>query len=108
MQSGTNFRAVKETATKYLCLKRCKHKAWISAKTRELIIRKRASKTRSPQEYHQLNKETRASPRNDKKEWMCEITDELESAAREQDMRKMYQLKKHLINKPSKKATQVK
>ena len=56
---------------------------------------------------HQLNKETRASLRNDKKEWMGEIANELESAASKQDMRTMYQLKKKLINKPSKKATQV-
>ena len=37
---------------------------------------------------------------------MVEIADELENAAREQDMRNIYRLKK-LINKPSKKATQV-
>ena len=55
--------AVNETATKHLGLKRGKQKAWISAQTRDLITRRKAAKTRSPQEYHQLNKETRASLR---------------------------------------------
>ena len=46
-----------------------------------MITRRKAAKTRSPQNYHQLNKETRASLRNDMKEWMGERANKLENAA---------------------------
>ena len=55
-----------------------------------MIKRRKAAKTRSPQEDHQLNKETRDSLQNDKKEWMGKTVNELENAASKQYMRNMY------------------
>ena len=45
--------------------------------------------------------------RRDKKEWYGEVANELGNAAVRQDMKKMYQLKKTLVNQPCKKATQM-
>ena len=98
--------AVNASAMEHLGLKRGKNEEWISTEIRNLIAKK-VAKTSDAKTYHELNKETRASLRKDKKERYGEVANELENAAVRQDMKKMYQLKKTLVNQPCKKATQI-
>ena len=99
--------AVNASAMEHLGLKRGKKEEWISTETRNLIAERKVAKTSDAKTYHELNKETRAILRKDKKEWYGEGANELENAAVRQDMKKMYQLKKTLVNQPCKKATQI-
>ena len=101
--------AVNASTMEHLGLKRGKKEEWISIETRNFMAKRKVAKTSDAKSYHELNKETRASLRKDKKEWYGEVANELENAAVKQDMKKMYQLKKKktLVNQPCKKATQI-
>ena len=54
-----------------------------------------------------LNRQTRASLRNNKKAWYSKIDDDLELASKNNNMREVYQEKNTLLGKTSKRATQI-
>ena len=81
--------AVNASAKEHLGLKRGEKEEWISTETRNLIAKLKVAKTHDAESYHELNKETRASLRKDKKEWYAEVTNELENASNRQDIKTM-------------------
>ena len=57
--------------------------------------------------YKDLNRKTKASLRNDRKNWYGKVADNLETAAKKNNMREVYQLKNTIIGKSSRRATQI-
>ena len=99
--------AVNTAATEHLGLKKKKQVEWITSQSRELIKKRKEARTSIKAAYRDLNRETRASLRNDKKAWFAQIADDLETASKSNNMREVYQMKNTLIGKTSKKATQI-
>ena len=109
MKNGVN-----SPLRKYCCnrtpgskdLKR-KQVEWITSQSRELIKKRKEARTSIKAAYRDLNREARASLRNDKKAWFAQFADDLETASKSNNMREVYQMKNTLIGKTSKKATQI-
>lgn len=88
---------------------RAKQKEWISPKSEELIDQRRKAKGKmdsirtrnSSEEYRRLNKQAKKSIRKDKQDLFDECASEMETAARANNQRKVYQLVKKMAGKTS-------
>ncbi|XP_072015023.1 uncharacterized protein [Amphiura filiformis] len=98
---------VNSAAREHLGYRKGKQEEWISSESRDLISRRKRAKPSLGSDYQELNRQTRASLRNDKKAWYSKIADDLESAARSNNMREVYQMKNILIGKTSRRASQI-
>ncbi|XP_072033210.1 uncharacterized protein [Amphiura filiformis] len=98
---------VNSAAREHLGYRKGKQEEWISSESRDLISRRKRAKPTLGSDYRELNRQTRASLRNDKKSWYSKIADDLESAARSNNMREVYQMKNILIGKTSRRASQI-
>ena len=99
--------AVNAAAKEHLGQRKGKQTDWISSQSNELIKKRKAARTSLDAEYRDLNRQTRASLRNDKKTWYSEIADDLERASQSHNMRQVYQKKNMLIGKTSKSGSQI-
>ena len=107
-EEWSNFTsAVNDAAKEHLGHRKRQRTDWISPQSRELIKKRKESRASLDDEYRDLNRQTRASLRNDKKAWYSKIADDLELASKNNNMRKVYQKKNILIGRPSKTATQI-
>ena len=107
-EEWTNFAStINKAATEHLGHRRGKRDEWISSDSWDLIAKRKATKPNLGSEYHELNRQTKASLRNDKKAWHSKIANELESAASSNNMSEVYQKKNTLIGKATKRASQI-
>ena len=107
-EEWSNFTsAVNDAANEHLGHQKRQRTDWISPQSRELIKKRKASRASLDDEYRDLNRQTRASLRNDKKVWYSKIADDMELASKNNNMREVYQKKNILIGKSSKRATQI-
>ncbi|VDP24853.1 unnamed protein product [Schistosoma margrebowiei] len=113
-----NWKGIKEALTstcqEVLGLKRYHHKEWISTETLDKIkerknkkaainnSRTRAEKVRAQAEYIEANKQAKRSIRADKKKYVEELATTAEKAAREGNMKQLYDTTKKLAGKYSK------
>ncbi|VDP07016.1 unnamed protein product [Schistosoma mattheei] len=113
-----NWKGIKEALTstcqEVLGLKKYHHKEWISTETLDKIkerknkktainnIRTRAEKVQAQAEYIEANKHVKKSIRADKKKYVEELTTMVEKAAREGNMKQLYDTTKKLAGKCSK------
>ncbi|VDO85551.1 unnamed protein product, partial [Schistosoma margrebowiei] len=105
---------LKEEETKVLGLKKYHHKEWISTETLDKIkerknkkaainnSRTRAEKVQAQAEYIEVNKQVKRSIRADKKKYVEELATTAEKAAREGNMKQLYDTTKKLAGKYSK------
>ena len=107
-EEWTNFsKTVNKAAAEHLGHRKGKEVEWISATSRDLIAKRKATRPVLDSEYRELNRQTKSSLRNDKKTWHNNIADELELASTRNNMREVYRKKNILTGKSSKKATQI-
>ena len=107
-EEWSNFTsAVNDAAKEHHGHKKRQRTDWISPQSRELIKKRKESRASLDDEYRDLNRQTRASLRNDKKAWYSKIADDLELASKNNNMREVYQKKNILIGKSSMSATQI-
>ena len=107
-EEWSNFTsAVNDAAKEHLGHKKKQQTEWISPQSRELIKKRKEHRASLDDEYRDLNRQTRASLRNNKKVWYSKIADDLELASKNNNMREVYQKKNTLIGKTSKRATQI-
>ncbi|CAH8550340.1 unnamed protein product [Schistosoma guineensis] len=113
-----NWKSIKETLTstcqEVLGLKKHHHKEWISIETLNKIkerknkktainnSRTRTKKVQAQAEYIEANKQVKKSIRADKKKYVEELATTMEKAAREGNMRQLYDTTKKLEGKYSK------
>ncbi|VDP53111.1 unnamed protein product [Schistosoma margrebowiei] len=113
-----NWKSIKEALTsmcqEVLGLKEHHHKEWISIETLDKIKgrknkktainnnRTRAEKVQAQAEYTEANKQVKRSFRADKKKYMKELAKTAEKAAREGNMKQLYDTTKKLSGKYSK------
>ncbi|VDP41360.1 unnamed protein product [Schistosoma margrebowiei] len=113
-----NWKGIKEALTstcqEVLGLKNHHHKEWISIETLDKIkerknkkaainnSRTRAEKVQAQAEYTEINKQVKRSIRADKKKYMEELAKTTEKAAREGNMKQLYDTTKKLSGKYSK------
>ncbi|VDP23985.1 unnamed protein product [Schistosoma margrebowiei] len=113
-----NWEGIKEASTstcqEVLDLKKHHHKEWISIETLDMIEEKkkekttinnsqtRAEKVQAQAEYIEANKQVKKSIRADKREYVEELATTAEKAAREGNMRQLYDTTKKLAEKYSK------
>ncbi|VDP00150.1 unnamed protein product, partial [Schistosoma margrebowiei] len=113
-----NWKGIKEASTstcqEVLGLKKHHHKEWISIETLDKIkerknkktginnSRTRAEKVQAQAEYTEANKQVKRSIRADKKKYVEELAKTAEKAAREGNMKKLYDTTKKLAGKYSK------
>ena len=91
-EEWANFTTTVNIAAKeHLGQRRSKQHEWITTESIDLIAKKKAIKPALSNEYQELNRQTKANLRNDKKAWYSKIADELESAATCNNMREVYQ-----------------
>jgi len=107
-EEWSNFsNTVNKAATEHLGHRKGKRDEWISTKSRDLIARRKTAKPALGSSYHEINRQTKASLRNDKKAWHTKIADELEEAATCNNMREVFQKKNILLGKTSKRTSQI-
>ena len=112
-EEWTNFTStVNKATTEHLGHRRLYHRRgkrgeWISSNSRDPIAKRKATKPNFGSEYRKLNRQTKASLRNDKTAWHSKIASELESAASTNNMREVYQKQKILLEKTSKRTSQI-
>ncbi|CAH8469021.1 unnamed protein product [Schistosoma curassoni] len=113
-----NWKGIKEALTstcqEVLGLKKYHHKEWISTETLDKIkerknkkaainnSRTRAEKVQAQAEYIEANKQVKRSIRADKKKYVEELATTAEKAAREGNMKQLYDTTKKLSGKYSK------
>ncbi|VDP44043.1 unnamed protein product [Schistosoma curassoni] len=113
-----NWKGIKEALTstchEVLGLKKHHHKEWISIETLNRIkerknkktainnSRTRAEKVQAKAEYIEANKQVKRSIRADKKKYVEELAAMAEKAAREGNMKQLYDTTKKLARKYSK------
>ncbi|VDO84442.1 unnamed protein product, partial [Schistosoma margrebowiei] len=113
-----NWKGIKEALTltcqEVLGLKKYHHKEWISTETLDKIkerknkkaainnSRTRAKKVQAQAEYIEANKQVKRSIRADKKKYVEELATTAEKAAREGNMKQLYDTTKKLAGKYSK------
>ncbi|VDO53654.1 unnamed protein product [Schistosoma margrebowiei] len=113
-----NWKSIKEALTstcqEVLGLKKHHHKEWISTETLDKIkerknkkaeinnSRTRAEKVQAQAEYTEANKQVKRSIRADKKKYVEELATTAEKAAREGNMKQLYDTTKKLAGKYSK------
>ncbi|CAH8650385.1 unnamed protein product [Schistosoma mattheei] len=113
-----NWKGIKEALTstcqEVLGLKKHHHKEWISIETLDKIkerknkkaainnSRTRAEKVQAQAEYIEANKQVKRSIRADKKKYVEELATTAEKAAREGNMKQLYDTTKKLAGKYSK------
>ncbi|VDO78795.1 unnamed protein product [Schistosoma margrebowiei] len=113
-----NWKSIKEALTstcqEALSLKKHRHKEWISIETLDQIkerkikktainnSRTRAEKVQAQAEYTEANKQVKRSIRTDKKKYVEELATTAEKAAREGNMKQLYDTTKKLSGKYSK------
>ncbi|VDP23203.1 unnamed protein product [Schistosoma margrebowiei] len=113
-----NWKGIKEALTltcqEVLGLKKYHHKEWISTETLDKIkerknkkaainnSRTRAEKVQAQAEYIEANKQVKRSIRADKKKYVEELATTAEKAAREGNMKQLYDTTKKLAGKYSK------
>ncbi|CAH8678058.1 unnamed protein product [Schistosoma haematobium] len=113
-----NWKGIKETLTstcqEVLGLKKHHHKEWISIETLDKIkerknkktainnSRTRAEKVQAQAEYIEANKQVKRSIRADRKKYVEELATTAEKAAREGNMKQLYDTTKKLSGKYSK------
>ena len=99
-------KAYSETAKSVLGHRERKSKTWISAKSWNKIderrkLKKKFKETRSERrkiEYNEKNKEVKRSLRTDKREWAKTLAREAEEAARNGNLKEVYEVRKMLCN----------
>ncbi|VDP42391.1 unnamed protein product [Schistosoma curassoni] len=112
------WKRIKEASTstcqEVLGLKKHHHKEWISIETPDKIkerenkkaainnSRTRAEKVQAQAEYTEANKQVKRSIRADKKKYVEELATTAEKAAREGNMKQLYDATKKLVGKYSK------
>ncbi|VDP38292.1 unnamed protein product [Schistosoma curassoni] len=106
--------ALTSTCQEVLGLKKHHHKEWISIETADKIkerknkktainnSRTRAKKVQAQAEYTEVNKQVKKSIRSNKKKYVEELATTTEKAAREGNMRQLYDTTKKLAGKYSK------
>ncbi|VDP26511.1 unnamed protein product [Schistosoma margrebowiei] len=113
-----NWKGIKEALTstcqEVLVLKKHHHKKWISIETLDWIKEKknkktainknrtRAEKVQAQAEYTEANKQMKRSIREDKKKYVEELATTAEKAAREGNMKQLYDTTKKLSRKYNK------
>ncbi|VDP09289.1 unnamed protein product [Schistosoma margrebowiei] len=113
-----NWKGIKEALTstcqEVLGLKKHNHKEWISIETLDKIkerknkrtainnSRTRTEKVKAQTEYTEANKQVKRSIRADKKKYVKELATTAEKAAREGNMKQLYDTTKKLSGKYSK------
>ncbi|VDP23003.1 unnamed protein product [Schistosoma margrebowiei] len=113
-----NWKSIKEALTstcqEVLGLKKYHHKEWISTETLDKIKerknkkaainnnRTRAEKVQAQAEYIEANKQVKRSIRADRKKYVEELATTAEKAAREGNMKQLYDTTKKLAGKYSK------
>ena len=95
---------INKAATGHLEHRRSKQREWINIQSRDLRAKRKAIKPAPSNGYRKFNRQTKASVRNDKKDWYSKIADELESLATCNNMREVYQQKNIIIGKTSTRA----
>ncbi|VDP58203.1 unnamed protein product, partial [Schistosoma curassoni] len=107
-----NWKRIKETITstchEVLGHKKHHHKEWITVDTLDKIQERRnkkaaintsqtrAEKAKAQAEYTEVNKQVKMSIRTDKRKYVEDLTMTAEKAAREGDMRQLYDITKKL------------
>ena len=120
-QKWESFKSVfNESAKTVLGYKMKKSKSWITADSWKKIDNRRAmkrmvddakssrQKTLKKEEYQRLDKEVKSSLRKDKREWSNNIAQEAEDAARQGEMKGVYEATKKLCNERPKRVDMVK
>ncbi|VDP87145.1 unnamed protein product, partial [Schistosoma mattheei] len=113
-----NWKSIKEALTsrcqEVLGLKKHHHKEWISTETLDKIKerknkktainngRTRAEKVQAQAEYIEANKQLKKSIRADKQKYVEELATTAEKAAREENVKQLYDTMKKLVGKYSK------
>ena len=98
---------INSVATEHLGHRKGKRDEWISTNSRDLIAKRKAARPALGDDYHELNRQTKASLRRDKKAWRSKTAVEMEEAAKDNNMREVYQKKNILLGKTSKRASQI-
>ncbi|VDO86760.1 unnamed protein product [Schistosoma margrebowiei] len=115
-----NVEALTSTCQEVLGLKKYHHKEWISTETLDKIkerknkkaainnSRTRAEKVQTQAKYIEANKQVKRSIRADKKKYVEELATTAEKAAREGNIKQIYDTTKKLTGKYSKEERPVK
>ncbi len=99
--------SINEAAKKELGYRKRKQEDWISTQSRDLIAKRKEAKPSLDTKYKDLNRETKASLRYDKKAWYARIADDIQQASANNNIREVYQKKNILIDKTSRRVTQI-